>query len=149
MALGVSASYDALIDLFDCIANFLKRLNIYTEMTRLAHVMSDILVKIIVEILSVLALATKQINQGRLSMWRTVRSSSFQVRVTKRNIEKFAMKLIGECDIEAILQRLDRLTHEEARVTAAHTLEVVHELFDNLKIVMEGEEMLVWRSSNN
>jgi len=48
------------------------------------------------------------------------------------------MKLLGECDVEAILQRLDRLTQEEARVTAAHTLEVVHELFDNLKVAMDG-----------
>jgi hypothetical protein len=66
-ALGVSASYDALIDLFNCISNFLKRLHIYTDMTRLTPALSDILVKIMVEVLSVLSLATKQINQGRLS----------------------------------------------------------------------------------
>jgi len=48
------------------------------------------------------------------------------------------MKLLGECDVEAILQRLDRLTQEEGRVTAAHTLEVVHELFENLQVVMGG-----------
>ena len=66
-ALGVSASYDALIDLFNCISNFLKRLHIYTNMTGLTPALSDILVKIMVEVLSVLALATKQINQGRLS----------------------------------------------------------------------------------
>ena len=46
------------------------------------------------------------------------------------------MKLLGECDVEAILQRLDRLTQEEGRVTAVHTLEVVHELFENLQVVM-------------
>ena len=66
-ALGVSASHDALIDLINCITNFLKRLHIYTEMTRLVSAMSDILVKIMVEVLSVLALATKQIKQGRFS----------------------------------------------------------------------------------
>ena len=52
--------------------------------------------------------------------------------------EKFAKKLLGECEVEAILQRLDRLTQEEARMTVAHTLEVVHGLFDNLKVVMDG-----------
>ena len=36
-------------------------------MIRLVSAMSDILVKIMVEVLSVLALATKQINQGRFS----------------------------------------------------------------------------------
>ena len=66
-ALSVSASYDALIDLIDCIAIFLKRLHIYTEMTQLPDALSGILVKIMVEILSVFALATKQIKQGRFS----------------------------------------------------------------------------------
>jgi len=56
----------------------------------------------------------------------------------KRNAEKFAKKLLGESDVEAILQRLDRLTQEEARMTVAHTLEVVHGVFDNLKVVMAG-----------
>ena len=57
---------------------------------------------------------------------------------TERDTEKFAMKLLGECEVEAILQRLDRLTQEEARVAAAHSLEVIHELFDNLKVAMDG-----------
>ncbi len=55
-----------------------------------------------------------------------------------RGTEKFTKKLLGESDVEAILQRLDRLTQEEARMTVAHTLEVVHGLFDNLKVVMDG-----------
>jgi hypothetical protein len=60
--------------------------------------------------------------------------------VADRGTEKFAKKLLGESDVEAILQRLDRLTQEEARMTVAHTLEVVHGLFDNLKVVMDGEK---------
>lgn len=56
-----------------------------------------------------------------------------------RGSEKFAKRLLGESDVEAILQRLDRLTQEEARMAGAHTLEVVHGLFDNLKVVMNGE----------
>jgi hypothetical protein len=66
-AIGVSASYDALADLFECVANFLRRLHIYTEKISLSPTMSDIMIKIMVEVLSVLALATKQIKQGRLS----------------------------------------------------------------------------------
>ncbi|KAH9955319.1 hypothetical protein BC827DRAFT_882033 [Russula dissimulans] len=114
-AIGVSSSYDALLDLFECIANFLKRLHIYAEKIS-SSTMSDIIVQIMVEVLSVLALATKEIKQGRF--------------------KKFAKKLLGESDVEAILQRLDRLTQEEARMTVAHTLEVVHGIFDNLKVVM-------------
>jgi len=45
---------------------------------------------------------------------------------------------MGDSEIEAILQRLDRLTHEEARATVAHTLYVVHGLVNNLKVAMDG-----------
>jgi hypothetical protein len=68
-ASGVTASYDALADLFECVANFLGRFHIYTEKISLPQTMSDIMVKIMVEVLSVLALATKQIKQGRFSKW--------------------------------------------------------------------------------
>jgi hypothetical protein len=66
-ASGVSSSYDALVDLFDCVSNFLKRLRIYTN--QLTPSMMEICVKILVELLSILALATKQIRLGRFSKW--------------------------------------------------------------------------------
>ena len=68
---GVSSSYDALVELFECIANFLKRLRIYTDLP-LTTSMTDIIVKIMAELLSVFALATKQIKQGRFSRWIVV-----------------------------------------------------------------------------
>jgi hypothetical protein len=37
-----------------------------------------------------------------------------------------------------VLQRLDRLTQEEGRMTVAQTLEVVHGLVNNVKVVMNG-----------
>jgi hypothetical protein len=43
-------------------------------------------------------------------------------------------------DIEAVLQRLDRLTGDEARITAAQTLEVVYGLFQNMRDVVDGEK---------
>jgi len=67
-----------------------------------------------------------------------VTHSAMLPSLTEPDTEKFAMKLLGECEVEAILQRLDRLTQEEARVTAAHSLEVVLGLFDNLKVAMDG-----------
>ena len=132
-AAGVTASYDALADLFECVANFLKRLHIYTEKISLSPTMSDVMVKIMVEVLSVLALATKQINQGRFSKW----STAIRYSLAEYGKEKFTKKLLGDNDVEAVLQRLDRLTQEEARITGAHTLEVVHGLFNNLRVVME------------
>ena len=62
----VRESYDALVDIFECIENFARRLEIYTEV-RPTPAMTGMIVKIMVEMLAVLALATKQINQGRLS----------------------------------------------------------------------------------
>ena len=67
-ASGVSSSYDALVELFECVGGFLKRLRIYTDLP-LTPLMMEISVKIMVELLSVLALATKQIKQGRFSKW--------------------------------------------------------------------------------
>ena len=40
--------------------------------------------------------------------------------------------------MEAVLQRLDRLTREEAQTTATQTLGLVHGLVKNIKVVMEG-----------
>jgi hypothetical protein len=87
-----------------------------------------------VNVLSVLALATKQISQGRFSKWLTTCRSS----LAEPHTGKFTNKLRGEREIEAVLQRLDRLTQEEARVTTVQTLEVVHGLFNNLEVVMDG-----------
>ena len=43
---------------------------------------------------------------------------------------------------EAVLQRLDRLTQDEARMTIAQTLGVVHGLVSNIEVVMEGSKCL-------
>ena len=57
------------------------------------------------------------------------------------NVVKFVKTAIGEKDVEAALQRLDRLTHDEARTTAAQTLEVVYSLVKNVSVVMDGEQI--------
>jgi len=66
-AISVSASYDALGDLFECVGNILRRLYIYTEKIPSFPAMSDIMVKIMIEVLNVVALATEQIKNGRFS----------------------------------------------------------------------------------
>jgi hypothetical protein len=57
--------------------------------------------------------------------------------------EKFTKKLLGESEIEDILQRLDRLTVDEARMTGTQTLQVVHGLVANMKLVMDGMQLLL------
>ena len=55
-----------LLDIFVRIENFFKRLETYTEV-RPTAAMTDVIVKIVIEVLSILAIATKQIRQGRSS----------------------------------------------------------------------------------
>ena len=62
----VNAAQDALIDIFERIENFFKRLETYTEVQP-SEAMMDIIVKIMVEVLNVFAIATKDIKQGRTS----------------------------------------------------------------------------------
>ncbi len=55
------------------------------------------------------------------------------------NTEKLVGKLLGEKKMEAMVQRLDRLTQDEARLAVAQILDVVHGLVKNTNRVMEGE----------
>ena len=43
--------------------------------------------------------------------------------------------------MEAMVQRLDRLTQDEARQTVAQILKVVHGLVRNMKVVMDSERI--------
>ncbi|KAI0265386.1 hypothetical protein BC834DRAFT_989002 [Gloeopeniophorella convolvens] len=106
----VSTSYDALVGLFETIGNFLERLKIYTDGAHgLAPRMSVVLVKITVPMLSIFALATQQIRQGRL--------------------KKFAKTLLGQdTDIDDAVKTLDKLTAEEQRVVTALILWTVQGL---------------------
>jgi hypothetical protein len=132
-ATGVTSSYDALLEMFECLASFLKRLEIYTTIPP-TPILSEVIVKIMVELLSVLALALKQIKQGRFSKC----ALTYTLFVAQCAAEKFTKKLLGESEIETVLQRLDRLTQDEARITVAQTLGVVHGLVESVKVVMEG-----------
>jgi hypothetical protein len=60
------AGYDALVDLFASFENFLSRLSIYAGIPP-TPALTNVLVKIIVEVTSTLALATRQVKQGRFS----------------------------------------------------------------------------------
>lgn len=60
-------SQDALIDLFGRMESFFKRLEKYIRFRPTAAVL-DIIVKIMVEVISILGVATKEIGQGKTSM---------------------------------------------------------------------------------
>ncbi len=135
------AIYDALVDLFASFENFLSRLSIYTKVTPTPP-LTNTLVKIMVELISILALTTKQVKQGLFSEFVLTFTT-----VDSRNTEKIMGKLRGEKDIEAAIQRLDRLTLDEGRATAAQTLEVVYSLLQHRRAIISGENFYPFRSS--
>ena len=74
----MKASYDALVEIFECIESFVRRLIIYTKIDQPTPVMTEVITKIMAELISILALATKQINQGKFS-------KSFQLIIDNRS----------------------------------------------------------------
>lgn len=62
------ASQDSLIDVFERVEMFLRRLAIYIEVPPTSE-MTDIIVQIMVEILSILGIAMKEIKRGRMSKY--------------------------------------------------------------------------------
>jgi hypothetical protein len=117
------------------LGDFLKQLEIYT-MIPPTTAMSYSIVKIMIEVLSVFALATKYIKQGRSSECATTHTVSMAQYV----IVKFSKKQLGESEVEAVLQKLGQLTQDEARVTVSQTLGAVHDLVRNMRVVMEGTQ---------
>jgi hypothetical protein len=65
-AKDVRASQDTLIDIFEHMENFFRRLEVYTEVTPTTEMM-DIIMKIMVEVVTILGIATKEMKQGRTS----------------------------------------------------------------------------------
>ena len=65
-AKDVQSSHDVLVDLFERIHFFLKRLGVHTRISPTEE-MVEILVKIMAEVLSILSIATKEVQQSRTS----------------------------------------------------------------------------------
>lgn len=76
---------------------------------------------------------------------------------TDRSPERFLKKLVGRRDIEDALQRLDRLTQEEARMAAVQILNLTHavdtkvtgvgnklkDVDDKMDVVIKGTQVLL------
>ena len=60
---------------------------------------------------------------------------------TQSNAAKFAKKRLGVKHVEAVLHRLDRLTQDEARITAGEILRVVYGLVQDMNAVINGRKM--------
>lgn len=133
-AKGVISNCDALVELLESIEHFVSRLDIYTWIPSTAAV-DEIVVKILMELISILALVTE-------SLKRQCSSESVLtcVLLCSASAVKLAKRFFKEIEIEAVLKRLDRLTQAEARATAVHTLAVVHGLIQNMGEFMDGRQ---------
>ncbi|KAI0263297.1 hypothetical protein BC834DRAFT_327603 [Gloeopeniophorella convolvens] len=115
----VGESYDALVGLFDSIGGFLARLGIY-ERAPLPVPIAEVVVKVVAEMLSIFALATKEIEQGRL--------------------KKFGKTLLGDKRIEDALKRMDTLTQEEQRTVAAQTYSNTAAIKGDVRQVLSNQD---------
>ncbi|KAI9438067.1 hypothetical protein H4582DRAFT_232826 [Lactarius indigo] len=113
-AKDVAASKDALAELFERIGSFFSRLESYTEVKPTAA-MTNIITKIMVEVLMIFGMATKELRRG--------------------SAKKFLKKLAGRTDLEDAIKKLDRLTQEEARMALAEVLKITHIVRDDVKVV--------------
>ena len=64
----VRAGKDTLVDVFERIELVFRRLEIYAEVQPTTEMM-DMIIQIMVEVLSILGIATKEIKQGRMSKY--------------------------------------------------------------------------------
>ncbi|KAH9173964.1 hypothetical protein EDB89DRAFT_645509 [Lactarius sanguifluus] len=121
----VVASQDTLVDIFERIESFFRRLEEYSDVPT-TEAMRDIIVKIMVEVLGIFGIVTKKMKQGRA--------------------KKYLKKLIGRRDIEDALGRLDRLTQQEAQMAIVLVLKVAHNVGDKVDVAIEA---LVQQAANN
>jgi hypothetical protein len=138
----VRAGQDTLADLFCRMEFFFHRLEKYIDV-RPSAAMTDIIVKIMVEVISILGIVTKEVRQGRTSMCFPPAASFLKHDI---RAGRYLKKLIGRKDVENALQRLDKLTQEEARLAAAEALTITRGIDDTLQgvnhkvcSVLEGE----------
>ena len=93
--------------------------------------MTDVITEIMVEVLRIFGIATKELRRGSASesliccLWI----------VTELRVEKFLKKLAGRTDLEDALKKLDRLTQEEARMALAEVMRVTQSVRDGVKVV--------------
>jgi ribosomal protein L12E/L44/L45/RPP1/RPP2 len=115
-AKDVRGSHDALVELFEPIEDFFKRLGVYTQIPLTAE-MAEVFVKITAEILSILSIATKEMKRKRAKI--------------------YLRKLFGRTDIEDALKKLNNMLQKEVPMVIAQNMKATSELKDDVKKAKE------------
>ncbi|KAI9434629.1 hypothetical protein H4582DRAFT_759959 [Lactarius indigo] len=116
-AKGTAANRDVLIELFERIENFFVRLQTHIEVPPTAQ-MANVMGKVMAEVLSMLAVATKVMYQSRK--------------------KTFLKRLVGRNDIEDALVKLDKLEQGELRMVSAQVLKDTSDLKDATSDIKDG-----------
>ncbi|KAH9039461.1 hypothetical protein EDB83DRAFT_2295745, partial [Lactarius deliciosus] len=82
--------------------------------------MTEKMVQITVEVLDILAIATKEMKESRA--------------------KKFVKRVTGRTDLEDGLKKLDKLTKEESLLASAQLLKVTHDIQNQVMVVANGVE---------
>ena len=106
---------------------FFNRLEKYMDV-RPSAAMTDVIVKIMIEVISILGIVTKEVGQGRTS---TLFLAYLFPKIDRR-AERYLKKLVGRKDVENALRRLDKLTQEEVRMAAVEALAITRNIDDKV-----------------
>jgi hypothetical protein len=122
VANDVIASYEMLDNLFVRIHIFLQRLTYYTNVP-LTTEMEKLLGKIMAQIILVLALSTRRMEETRIGE----RTTMIYFFLADDGTETLLKKIMGWTDIDDALERLDLLTRDEnLMVVTTRTSEVTY-----------------------
>ena len=108
---------------FNRIERFFRLLEIFTGITP-TTAMRDIIIEIMAEMLTILAIATKEVKEGRLSKSIVQIYHSWFTPCLKRILKK----LTGNTDIEDSLERLDKLILEGARMASTELVKMTRNI---------------------
>ena len=101
----------------------------------MTEAMKDIIVEVMVEVLRIFAIMTKEMKQGRASESTPYHTFPVADRGSEKYLKKYLKKLIGRADIEDALSKLDRLTQEEVKMATAQILKVAHHIKGGVEAV--------------
>ena len=96
--------------------------------------MMAVIVEIMVQVISILGIATKEIKEGRIS-------TPFLVDVFPSltfHAEKFSKRIFGINRLNDAFQQLDKLTREEALMAEAEALVIAARVDRNVENIVEG-----------
>ena len=93
--------------------------------------MTGIITAIMVEVLRIFEIATKELRRGSASEFQI--GNGYLRIFTEGRVEKLVRKLAGMADLEGALKKLDRLTQEEARIALAEVLKISQHVRDEVK----------------